>query len=230
MIEEILPPWVATATFKGDDPAGWLWPAEAALVERAVESRVREFTTGRMCARKALAQLGAETGPILSGDQREALWPMGVTGSITHCRGYRAAAVAWQKQVLGIGIDAELDSVLPDGLLDLVASEQERAWMARQPGPEPWDRLLFSAKESVYKALYPLTRRWLDFADVQVTFLPDAYSFAATVRPEMSACAQEAGLLRGRYLRRDGLILTALLVPLDCSGWVRRVQSSADPV
>jgi 4'-phosphopantetheinyl transferase EntD len=186
MIEEILPPWVATATFKGDDPAGWLWPAEAALVERAVESRVREFTTGRMCARKALAQLGAETGPILSGDQREALWPMGVTGSITHCRGYRAAAVAWQKQVLGIGIDAELDSVLPDGLLDLVASEQERAWMARQPGPEPWDRLLFSAKE--------------------------------------------AGLLRGRYLRRDGLILTALLVPLDCSGWVRRVQSSADPV
>jgi len=215
MIEEIVPPWVATVATFGDDPADWLWPAEADLVARAVESRVREFTTGRMCARRALAQLGIESGPILSGAQREALWPETVVGSITHCKGYRAAAVARRDRGLALGIDAELDSPLPAGLLEFVAVEQESAWIARQPCPEAWGRLLFSAKESVYKALFPVTRCWLDFADVQVTFSPAEQSFAATVRSDLSTCAFELTSLQGRYLRRNGLLLTALVVPSE---------------
>ena len=35
------------------------------------------------------------------------------------------------------------------------------------------DRLLFSAKESVYKACYPLTRRWLDFSGCRVALHPN---------------------------------------------------------
>jgi enterobactin synthetase component D / holo-[acyl-carrier protein] synthase len=213
MIEEIVPPWVATVATFDDDPADWLWPAEADLVARAVESRVCEFTTGRMCARRALAQLGIKSGPILSGARREALWPETVVGSITHCKGYRAAAVARRDRGLALGIDAELDSPLPAGLLEFVAVERESAWIARQSCPEAWGRLLFSAKESVYKALFPVTRCWLDFADVQVTFSPTEQSFAATVRPELSTCAFELTSLQGRYLRRNGLLLTALVVP-----------------
>lgn len=230
MIEEILSPWVAVSTFRGDDPGGWLWPAEAEVVERAVESRVREFTTGRTCARRALAQLGAKPGPILSGAHREALWPAGVTGSITHCSGYRAAAVAWQKNILGLGIDAETDSALPPGLLEHIAVESERAWLSLQSGPEPWDRVLFSAKESVYKALFPLTGRWLDFTDIQVQFVPTERRFFAAIRPENKTGTGNFGPLQGRYLRRDGLILTTVLVPLDCSTWVRRIQADAHEI
>jgi 4'-phosphopantetheinyl transferase EntD len=213
MIQEILPSWVAAVATFGDDPAGWLWPAEADMVARAVESRVREFATGRMCARRALALLGIESGPILSGAQREPLWPETVVGSITHCEGYRAAAVGRRDRSLAVGIDAELDSPLPAGLLESIAVEQESAWIARQPRPEAWGRLLFSAKESVYKALFPVTRRWLDFADVQVTFSSTEQSFAATVKPGLSTCAFELTSLQGRYLRRNGLLLTALVVP-----------------
>jgi 4'-phosphopantetheinyl transferase EntD len=213
MIEEIVPSWVATVATFGDDPADWLWPAEADLVARAVESRVREFATGRMCARRALALLGIESGPILSGAQREPLWPETAVGSITHCEGYRAAAVGRRDRGLAVGIDAELDRPLPAGLLEFIAVERESAWIARQPCSEAWGRLLFSAKESVYKALFPVTRGWLDFADVQVTFSPTEQSFAATVRPELSTCAFERTPLQGRYLRRNGLLLTALVVP-----------------
>jgi 4'-phosphopantetheinyl transferase EntD len=221
MIEEIVPPWVATVASFGDDAADWLWPAEADLVARAVESRVREFTTGRMCARRALEQLGIESGPILTGTQREALWPETVVGSITHCKGYRAAAVARRDRARALGIDAELDTPLPGGLLEFIAVERESAWIARQPCPEAWGRLLFSAKESVYKALFPVTGCWLDFADVQVTFSPTEQSFAATVRPELRTCAFELTSLEGRYLRRNGLLLTALVVPSEPLAVVR---------
>jgi 4'-phosphopantetheinyl transferase EntD len=213
MIEEIVPSWVATVAAFGDDPADWLWPTEADLVARSVESRVREFTSGRTCARRALALLGIESGPILSGAQREALWPETVVGSITHCDGYRAAAVGRRDKGLAIGIDAEVDSPLPAGLLELVAGERENAWIGRQPCPEGWGRLLFSAKESVYKALFPLTRRWLDFADVEVTFNAKEQSFLATVRPELITPAFELTPLQGRYLRGNGLLLTAVVVP-----------------
>jgi enterobactin synthetase component D / holo-[acyl-carrier protein] synthase len=212
MIEEIVPSWVATVATFDDDAANWLWPAEADLVARAAESRVREFTTGRTCARRALAQLGIESGPILTGAQREALWPETVVGSITHCKGYRAAAVARRDRALALGIDAELDTPLPVGLLEFIAVKRESAWIARQPCPEAWGRLLFSAKESVYKALFPVTRCWLAFSDVQVTFSPTEQSFAAIVRPELSTCAFELASLHGRYLRRNGLLLTALVV------------------
>lgn len=106
MIEEILPSWVAAVETFGDDPADWLWPAEADLVARAVESRVREFTSGRMCARRALALLGIKSGPILSGAQREALWPGTVIGSITHCKGKRLRKL--QVEGMRLQVQAEL--------------------------------------------------------------------------------------------------------------------------
>ena len=100
MIEELLPPNVVSVdTFEDRDDA-WLFPEEAALVGKAVERRRREFTTGRACARRALCLLGAPVGPLLHGQRGAPMWPTGVVGSITHCDGYRAAAVGRERDVL----------------------------------------------------------------------------------------------------------------------------------
>src|SRR5213592_4895962 len=134
MIEELLPNQVASAAVQGDDPSAYLYPDEAAQLGLAVERRVQEFATGRACARRALSKLGAPAISILSGANREPLWPHGVVGSITHCLGYRAAAVAWQLDVLTVGIDAEFHEPLPTGVLEHIAVDSEWAWL-RQGHP-----------------------------------------------------------------------------------------------
>ena len=76
-----------------------------------------------------------------------------------------------------------------------------------------WDRLLFSAKESVYKAWFPLTARWLGFPDASISISPADGTFAARL---LVSWPPAAGLslpgFTGRWLARDGLIVTAVIV------------------
>ena len=127
MIGEILPEVVACAEAFGDAPDDELFPAEEALLARAVQTRRSEFATGRRCARSALGALGLAPAPILPGQAGAPQWPSGIVGSITHCAGYRAAAVAQTSEVMTIGLDAEPAQWLPGDVLELVALPGERA-------------------------------------------------------------------------------------------------------
>ena len=217
MIEEILPPEVATAEAFDDGAPAVLFPAEEAAMARAVPKRRREFTTGRACARAALAKLGLPPAPIVPGLRGAPQWPAGVTGSITHCAGYRASAVAHLKDLAGIGLDAEPNAPLPDGVLERIAVPQEQAWLpglaAAVPGVS-WDRLLFCAKESVYKAWFPLTRRWLGFEQAVITVDPqDGVFTAELLEPAEALDGRRLASFAGRWLARDGLMLAAITVP-----------------
>jgi len=217
MIEEILPPEVATAEAFDDGAPAVLFPAEEAAMARAVPKRRSEFATGRACARAAQAKLGLPPSPIVPGLRGAPQWPAGVTGSITHCAGYRASAVAHLKDLAGIGLDAEPNAPLPDGVLERIAVPQEQAWLpglaAAVPGVS-WDRLLFCAKESVYKAWFPLTRRWLGFEQAAITVDPQAGTFTAELlEPAEALDGRRLASFAGRWLARDGLMLAAITVP-----------------
>ncbi len=214
MIEEILPAKVEWAEAFTDSADVTLFPEEEALIAKAVDKRRREFTTARGCARCALDALGFAPVPILTGDKGAPQWPAGVVGSITHCAGYRAAAVARTGDLLTIGLDAEPDDVLPKGVLDAVSLPDERVrlrQLAATAGGPSWDRLLFSAKESVYKAWFPLARRWLGFEDADITINATDGTFEArllVVGPDVEGAPLTG--FSGRWLARDGLVLTAI--------------------
>jgi 4'-phosphopantetheinyl transferase EntD len=213
VIEEILPAAVASAEMFMDPPNATLLPQEAAIVERVSDKRRREFTAGRECARIALGKLGVVPVPILIGERGAPQWPPGIVGSITHCDGYRAAAAAHASDVVAIGMDAEPDDPLPRGVLDVISLPAERARLAALAGEGPavcWDRLLFSAKESVYKAWFPLTGRWLGFEDADVTIAPDGTFTARVLAEPQPPCTAS---FAGRWLASGGLILTAIVVP-----------------
>ncbi len=216
MIEEILPPEVAAAEAFDDAASAVLFPAEEAAIARAVPKRRSEFATGRACARAALAKLGLPPSPIVPGPRGAPQWPAGVVGSITHCAGYRASAVAHLTDVAGIGLDAEPNAPLPDGVLERIAVAQERAWLPELAAAVPgvsWDRLLFCAKESVYKAWFPLTRRWLGFEQAVITVDPQAGAFTAELlEPAEALDGRRLAGFAGRWLARDGLVLTAITV------------------
>ena len=217
MIEEILPAVVASAEMFADPRDATLFPQEAAIVERVSDKRRREFTAGRECARIALGKLGVEPVPILIGERGAPRWPEGIVGSITHCDGYRAAAVAYADDVAAIGLDAEPADPLPRGVLDVISLPAERARLAAIAGERPavcWDRLLFSAKESVYKAWFPLTGRWLGFEDADVTITPDGTFSARVLAEPQPPCTTS---FAGRWLATGGLILTAIAVPRSAS-------------
>lgn len=215
MIELILPPQVSGADSFGDDTAAMLFPQEYAAISRATESRRREFAAGRSCARAALARLGLPAVAVPPGPHGAPLWPEGVVGSITHCPGYIAAAVALTRDVVSLGVDAEPDEPLPNhGMLDLIALDTERAHLnelvARLPGIS-WDRLLFSAKESIYKTWFPLARRWLDFKSAEIVIDPLAGTFSARLLvPGPLANGAPLVRLNGRWLADHGLLVTAV--------------------
>jgi 4'-phosphopantetheinyl transferase EntD len=208
MITDLLPPPVVTAESFGEPGVAALLPAEAAAVATAGPKRRAEFGAGRALAHAALGELGVPAGPVLPGRAGEPVWPAGVVGSLTHCQGYQACAVARDTDLAAIGIDAEPRRALPHRVLAAVAGAGERSRLAEltaaSPGV-PWDLLLFCAKESVYKAWFGATGRHLAFAGVRVE-LAEAGRFAANVDGT-------AARIDGRWLVRDGLALTAVTVP-----------------
>jgi 4'-phosphopantetheinyl transferase EntD len=216
MLEELLPARVVAVEAFGDSLDAELLPGEEAAVARAVESRRREFTTARGCARAALAKLGEPPVPIPRGPKGAPVWPAGIVGSITHCAGYRAAAVARDSDVATLGLDAEPHDRLPDGVLKVIARDEERAHVQDLAAAAPavcWDRLLFSAKESVYKAWFPVTRRWLDFEAADVRIDPEAGTFTARLlEPAPEAADVPLSVLNGRWMTGHGLVLTAIVV------------------
>jgi 4'-phosphopantetheinyl transferase EntD len=218
MIERILPFQVTAVESFGDDPAAVLLPEERAVIARATESRRSEFATARVCARAALARLGQPAVAVLPGFRGAPQWPEGVTGSITHCVGYRAAAVAMTRDVVSLGVDAEPNEALPDqSMLELIALDEERVRLGGLPAQRPgisWDRLLFSAKESVYKTWFPLTQRWLGFESADIVIDPREGTFTARLLvqgPHVKGAPLT--MLNGRWLADHGLLVTAVVVP-----------------
>ncbi|CAM5388697.1 4'-phosphopantetheinyl transferase family protein [Streptomyces fumanus] len=224
MIEELLPDTVAAVAAHGHDTTGHapLYPEEEALIARAVAKRRREFTAVRSCARRAMEKLGVPPQPVLPGERGAPGWPPGLVGSMTHCDGYCAAALARAADLASIGIDAERDAPLPEGVLDAVAlpAEAERLRKLTADGARVHaDRLLFSAKESVYKAWFPLTRRWLDFSEADIEFTvhpgdPGGGTFrAALLVPGPRVGDRTLTHFDGRWAARDGLLTTAITIP-----------------
>jgi 4'-phosphopantetheinyl transferase EntD len=217
VLEQILPPAVEVVETDHDEPGTPLFPEEEAVIARAVPKRRREFTAGRACARRALARLGVPPAPLLPGERGAPSWPDGTTGSITHCPGYRAAAVARTRDVAALGVDAEPNGAVPDGVLGVIATDGERTRIGRLGAADArvsWDRLLFSAKESVYKAWFPLTRRWLGFdqADITIGALDGTFT-ARLLVPGPLVAGSALTVLHGRWVADQGLVATAVVIP-----------------
>ena len=217
MLDEIVPPQVAAVETFDDPPGVRLYPQEETLLRRAVASRRIEFGTARWCARQALAKLGVPPAPILPGPRGAPSWPAGVAGSMTHCAGYRAAALAHSRDFAAIGIDAEPHGPLPDGVRDVIASQEEQLALTELAATAPeasWDKLLFSAKEATYKAWFPLAQRWLGFKDALISINPADGTFTARLLvPGPLLAGHQLTEFSGRWLVRDGLVITSIAVP-----------------
>ena len=217
MIGKLFPLDVVTITASSNDLPGMLYPEEAALVERAVWKRRQEFTVGRLCAREALRQLGIRNFPLLVGKHREPLWPPGVVGSLSHCNGYCGVAVARCGSIIGLGLDVEPAEHVASEIIDLICTPDEKRWLSSQPDSRHfyWDKLIFSAKESVYKCYFPLTRHQLDFKDLEIQIAPQSGRFWGTLLVVPPAGLPDVRVFPGRFSFNDTHIFTAVTLTAD---------------
>ncbi|MDK9497416.1 4'-phosphopantetheinyl transferase superfamily protein [Streptomyces katrae] len=224
LIGSLLPPAVATSEAFTDPVLPTpLFASEEELIAGASPGRRREFSTSRACAREAMADLGVAPVPVLRDAHGAPLWPAGVVGSMAHSKGYRCAAVARSTDVAGIGIDVEPNEPLRHSMVrERVTIPEERGQLARLstcPSGIHWDRLLFAAKESVYKAWYPLTGVILDFDEAAVAVNPWSGTFKARVLGRGPVVdGVRLSVFHGRWLVEDGLVITAVALPAPDRG------------
>jgi 4'-phosphopantetheinyl transferase EntD len=198
-----LPPGLVLLASPTGDDEDHLYPVERARIAGAVTSRRREFATGRALARQALERLGIGPVAIPAGDGSEPVWPSGIVGSITHSGGFCAVLLGRTVNYRGVGIDVEVSRPPADDIARLVVNPSEPAEYHRQP----WLQTVFSAKESIYKCLYPTHRAFIDFQDVTVRLEYEAGAFtAAPLAPAVRAAGVERGC--GLFERSTGGVAT----------------------
>lgn len=214
MLQTVLPTGVASAFVLHDVDDARLYPEEAAQIAGAVESQRREFATSRLCARRALATLGHRDVAILRGANGAPAWPPGIVGSITHCRGFRAACVARHDRFRGLGLDAEPHGPLPHEIRHLVLRPEEAARATRGAGTVHRDLLVHCAKEAVFKAWFPITGAWLDFLDVEIRWEEEQPRFEADILARRDIASRHGlATMAGRFVVTNGLLIAAVALP-----------------
>jgi 4'-phosphopantetheinyl transferase EntD len=215
LIDSLFPTEVITEEAHPMCLRGTLYSEEEAYLKNALPKRRLEFTAGRLCARKALAQFGIENFPLLVGDNRGPIWPTGIAGSISHTEGYCGVAVARKLRVETLGLDVELTWSLRRDCWEQICTQSELTWIDSLPSDRRQQNvgLLFSAKECLYKCQYPITRTWLDFHNVNVTINSDTGKFNATLLVNVGGSFKRGTCLSGKYLFYHGYVFTGMSVP-----------------
>lgn len=143
-----------------------------ASIQRSVAKRQAEFLAGRLCARAALQQLDNLDCVPAIGEDRAPVWPQHISGSITHSSGHAAAIVGHKAQWRGLGMDLEnvLSLERAERLAGeiLTAAELQRMAMLPREQHALLVTLTFSAKESLFKALYPIVQKRFYFEHAEV--------------------------------------------------------------
>ena len=169
--------------------------------------RSQEFSSGRYAAHLAQKAIGLKPMEILS-EGRVPIWPKGQVGAITHGAKYAGAIVS--SELKGVGLDFELIGRIQSKLYEKLFTGFEKNWLSQQTRQEA-STIMFSAKESVYKSIYPILNRYVGFQEVEIDLDWASSAFAVRYRAddmsEISKCET-----RGFWSVSEDYVLTIVEV------------------
>ena len=207
--------------FCGQQLSSWsdflLLPEEIEFLATLSSSKRRaEFSLGRYCAHRALSKFKLEAEPILRNpDTREPCWPGSVRGSITHSENLAAAAVGLDKDISGVGIDMEnLSRNINFNIRRHVCVETELKYLESLSPDQAYRdiRIIFSAKESIFKCLFPISRTYLYFQDATVTINEKNSDFSFILSKECVGITPEGFQHYGKYSIEENMLLTSIYI------------------
>ncbi|MCY4766017.1 4'-phosphopantetheinyl transferase family protein [Klebsiella aerogenes] len=178
----------------------------------AVVKRKAEYLAGRYCAHYLLRQAGC-LEPVLSAADRAPVWPAGWRGSVSHSEDIAIAVVIAEADGLYPGVDIE--HLQPEIMLesaDMFVSKTEQTLLSCCGLDMEWALLLaFSAKESLFKALYPRVQQMFDFDAAAIVALdPVNQRFTLRLNKTLSDAFAAGSPFSGEYHFSEGTVLTCL--------------------
>ena len=187
-------------------------------LQQAVPKRRAEHLAGRYVAKQALSTVGINTS-ISIGEDRAPIWPDNITGSITHTTKDAYTALGKTGDFLYVGIDLEewLSPTTAQDIQQIIATESEMIWIKRSPLTEQIQllTLIFSAKESLFKALYPEVREHFDFHDARVLEITEKSvngvgEFYIELIKTLSPNLLDQMVFKGNYYKQTKQVLTVI--------------------
>jgi 4'-phosphopantetheinyl transferase EntD len=201
---------VALVAGRIGDHTAELWPEEGGAIIRAHEKRKHEFSTGRVLARLAMADLGLAAAAVPRAEDRTPVWPAAIKGSITHAGDVAVVAVARADAVHGLGVDLEATERVVERLYGKIFTAGEQT-ILRSADPR-LAGVMFSAKEAGFKAVHPRVGRYIAFreAEAQVSWHDRTVRFRYVGDHEPNRI-MEHGV--GRFCFFERYVLTVFIIP-----------------
>jgi len=191
-----------------------LTPEELSIISKAINKRRYEFSTGRLCARKALLQIGIDNCVLTQGKKGEPIWPDLITGTISHSKKRAAAAVSKTEDIMGIGLDIETVGRINDRMLNRIITDREKEQLKGMNKQQSlgYASLIFSAKEAFYKALSSKYNGALRFKDISIISNDDSPEFGIDTNNELKSFLKNVRPFC-RYFINENDIFTAITFP-----------------
>lgn len=187
--------------------------------EGMAAKRCAEFVAGRLCADQSLRRLGVPAEFPLPAPSRLPLWPAGTLGSISHCSSLAVAAAARKSEYRALGVDVEtlISPKVAKDIQSSIAREDELIALEKHV-PCRWRSMtmLFSAKEALFKALYPQTGRFMDFDAAQCHDCRDGWLDLCLIR-DWSSQWRTGTKVRVRHAWIGDTVIAAACIPLAYS-------------
>ena len=200
--------WLEVSDIESACPENLL-PEELHWIEKAYQGRKKEFTAGRIAARKAIKRSGLHPCSIPSSKSRLPLFPKERLGSITHNKKWAIAAVAIPRKIFSLGIDLESRNRLSRRLWNSVFTQSEQTYLNTLTTDQSnlQATIYFSAKEAFYKAQYFITHQFLGFQDASVEIINN-YQIQLTLRPDLYVNCLHAKRWSGYYCILEDTVFT----------------------
>lgn len=209
-------PWLAVSRFDPQQYSdalaiAWGIPLPDRL-QRAVIKRRAEYLASRLLARTVMARLGIENFLLTNAPDRSPCWPAGVQASLSHSAG--VVVLAATRQPVGVGVDVEqwMSDATASETAELLMDPQEQHLLRSLPIPfSAAATLLFSLKESLYKALWPQLHQPMDFQQATLETV-DLSRQCATLRltDHFSDRFTVGTVLQAHFLWQEGQVITLL--------------------
>lgn len=179
------------------------------------DNRKAEFIAGRFCAHKILKSLGITCENISSNEDRTPDWPLYTLGSITHSENYVSVSISNNPNILGLGRDSEFifSKMVAKKLGPLIAQNSELD-LIKGLKKEEFISLIYSAKESFYKAVYPIAKTPFYFDDVLILEIDESH-FQIKAKKNLGGFFKAEQIFNGEFIFSDGLVHTGIIVKMD---------------
>lgn len=180
-------------------------------------NRRNEFITGRYCAIKAAASININIKEIGFSSKRAPMWPNDVVGSISHKNNQFVAIAALSKIYKSVGVDIEkiIDQKKENAIDRLVLTENDKLFLQNITNEiQILKTIIFSAKESLYKLIYPLVEVYFDFKEADfISMNFDSMIYEINLKSEKEVLNPFNGIYRGKVEMIDSdYIITSMLL------------------